>query len=103
MELKGLDISEYQDLFTHAKESFEKGDYETAGNFIRKIMTISKQTLQPEPEQSIPASGKKLEPESEVDTKSKAPVKVKTLVKKKFTKEQVAKFTPEQREVYDKL
>ena len=102
MEANGYEITKTKDLFSNAKESFEKGDYETAGTFIKKIMANSKQMLGLETGTTEP----KPENEMEIATdkpaqKGKSKKKDKIQGKPKLSEEQLKALPPEKRELFD--
>ncbi|WP_455392748.1 hypothetical protein [[Eubacterium] cellulosolvens] len=67
LENQDLEVTKLNEMFSNAKESFDKGDFETSGVYVKKIMALSKQLLGYEGEEMAGAEG-----ETEGDDKDKA-------------------------------
>jgi hypothetical protein len=95
IENQGLDTKKLHEFFTNAKESFDKGDYDSAGTLVKKIMATGRQILVPD-EGAV---------ESDKLHKIKSGRKTRQLAKPKEKQKKLdpSELTPEQKEIYDKI
>ncbi|MHA2330157.1 MAG: hypothetical protein ACXACR_16685, partial [Candidatus Hodarchaeales archaeon] len=100
---KGLDSNKVNDLFVSAKESFEKGDYNSSDKFVKKILALSRKLLESGGDQVTEEVQEEAieEVDSVKEKKPKLSKKDKERAKAKSKRIKPEELSPEKKEVYD--